>query len=105
LNSCGRGGGASIRMRVPAPSMGGFALILTMKHRKGASAMRGAQGSLAYRWAVIIEVGAIAVGATALGWELASYLAAYLHGIWHSSRTLVRAPTKGRSVKYKKVAK
>lgn len=43
-----------------------LALILTIKHRKGASAMRGAGGSRAYRWAVIIEVGAIAVGAAAL---------------------------------------
>ncbi len=44
-----------------------LALILAMKHRKGASAMRGAGGSRAYRWAVIIEVGAIAAGAAALG--------------------------------------
>ncbi len=44
-----------------------LALVLTIKHRGGGSTMRQAAGSRGYRRTVIIEVGAIAVGAAALG--------------------------------------
>lgn len=44
-----------------------LALILTMRSRKGPTATRAAGGSRAYRWTVIIEVGAIAVGVAVLG--------------------------------------
>lgn len=52
---------------VVGAAVAALALVLTVRHRGGASAMREAGGSQGYRRTVIIEVGAIAVGAAPLG--------------------------------------